>query len=75
MPSAKITPIPMVEIIYRVQDIPESTSFNVSIGRIRVNSNAESDDELAIGSSVQNFAARVVKSLRCLCGHAMVAAT
>ena len=45
MPSARIAPsTPMVEIIYRVQDIPESTVFNVDIGRMRV-SNAELEEE------------------------------
>ena len=71
MPSARIAPTPMVEIIYRVQDIPESTNFNVNIGRIRVNSNAEEDD--LVSRSMRNIATRVVSGLRCLCGSTAIA--
>jgi hypothetical protein len=71
MPSARIAPsTPMVEIIYRVQDIPESTVFNVDIGRMRV-SNAELEEE---ENYLHNFASRVAKGLRCLCGQAVAVA-
>jgi len=72
MPSARIAPTPMVEIIYRVQDIPESTNFNVNIGRIRVNSNAEEEDDV-VSRSMRNIATRVVSGLRCLCGSTAIA--
>jgi len=42
-----------------VQDIPESTNFNVNIGRIRVNSNAGEDDDV-VSRSMRNIALKSI---------------
>jgi len=70
MPSSRVAPAPKVEIIYRVQDIPDNRNFNINIGRIRVDSGAESDEMV----SLSDFTSCLVKKLGCLCGKTAVLA-
>ena len=53
-----------------VQDIPDNRNFNINIGRIRVDSGAESDEMV----SLSDFTSCLVKKLGCLCGKTAVLA-